>query len=76
MPADIPQSSPPDATAWPVLALTVGAGVAAAFQVGKVPVALPLLRAELGLDLVTAAWVLSTRPGVRTRNCHLRCSFP
>jgi MFS family permease len=60
MPADMPPSSAPDAaTAWPVLALTVGAGVAAAFQVGKVPVALPLLRAELGLDLVTAAWVLS-----------------
>lgn len=31
----------------------------AAAHVGKVPAALPLIRAELGLDLVTAGWVVS-----------------
>ncbi len=37
----------------------VGAGIVAAFQIGKVPAALPVLRAELGIDLVTAGWILS-----------------
>ena len=46
-------------TPWGMVALVVGAGVAGAFQVGKVPVALPSLRAELGMSLVAAAWVLS-----------------
>ncbi len=31
----------------------------AAAHVGKVPAALPLIRAELGLDLITAGWVVS-----------------
>ncbi len=31
----------------------------AAAHVGKVPASLPLIRAELGLDLVTAGWVVS-----------------
>lgn len=37
----------------------MGAGIIAAAHVGKVPAALPLIRAELGLDLVTAGWVVS-----------------
>ena len=37
----------------------VGAGVVAAFQIGKAPAALPAVRAELGLDLFTASWVIS-----------------
>jgi predicted MFS family arabinose efflux permease len=46
-------------TPWAVVALVVGAGIVAAFQVGKVPVALPSLRAELGMGLAAGAWVLS-----------------
>jgi cyanate permease len=34
-----------------------GAGVAISMNVGKVPLALPLLRSELGLSLVQAGWV-------------------
>ncbi|RAU22444.1 MFS transporter [Paramagnetospirillum kuznetsovii] len=49
----------PDRTQWPAVLMAVGAGVFAAFQVGKAPVALPFIRAEMGLDLPTAAWVLS-----------------
>jgi MFS family permease len=41
-----------------VLAL-VGAGVVAAFHIGKAPAALPALRAELGLSLAASAWVIS-----------------
>ncbi len=37
----------------------VGAGVVAACQIGKVPSALPAIRADLGLDLPQAAWVVS-----------------
>ena len=44
-------------THWPaVLAAALG-GVAIAMNVGKVPLALPLLRSELGLSLVQAGWV-------------------
>lgn len=41
------------------MAAVLAAGLAAALNVGKVPVALPLLRAELGLTLVQAGWVSS-----------------
>ena len=41
------------------VAAVLAAGLAAALNVGKVPVALPLLRAELGLTLVQAGWVSS-----------------
>lgn len=37
-----------------------GAGVAIAMNVGKVPLAIAALRAELGLSLVQAGWVSST----------------
>ncbi|MFZ9416764.1 MAG: MFS transporter, partial [Alphaproteobacteria bacterium] len=37
----------------------VGAGVVAAFHIGKAPAALPVLRAELGLTLAESAWVIS-----------------
>ncbi len=46
-------------TDWRIVWLIVGAGVVAAFQIGKVPAALPALRAEFGLGLVGAGWVLS-----------------
>ncbi len=35
------------------------AGIVAAFQIGKLPAALPVLRAELGLTLVEAGWIVS-----------------
>jgi len=50
---------PDSATRWPALLAVLAAGLAIALNVGKVPVALPLLRAELGLTLVQAGWVSS-----------------
>jgi MFS family permease len=50
---------PPGSTQWGRVMLLFGAGVVSAFQVGKVPPVLPLLRAELGLSLFIAGWVLS-----------------
>lgn len=46
-------------THWAAIGAVLGAGLAIALNVGKVPVALPLLRAELGLSLVQAGWVSS-----------------
>jgi MFS transporter, CP family, cyanate transporter len=54
-----PPSPPIATTHWLAVVCAVGAGVAAALNVGKVPVALPPLRAELGLSLVQAGWVSS-----------------
>ena len=39
------------ATDWAAVLLISGAGVAVAFQIGKAPAALPMLRADLRLDL-------------------------
>jgi MFS family permease len=47
------------ATDWAVVLLVCGAGVVAAFQIGKAPAALPLLRADLQLGLVMSGWVIS-----------------
>ena len=41
------------------LRLVIGAGIVSAFQVGKAPVALQSLRADLGIDLAAVSWVLS-----------------
>jgi MFS family permease len=49
----------PVRTRWSIVALAFAAGIACAMQVGKVPPALPLIRAELGLSLVAAGWVAS-----------------
>ena len=43
----------------PVAPLVVGVGVSCALHVGKLPVAIPLLQAELALDLVQAGFLLS-----------------
>ncbi|MGD8227154.1 MAG: MFS transporter [Desulfobacteraceae bacterium] len=59
-------------TDWGRVFLFFAGGVVAAFQVGKAPPVLPLLRIELGLSLVMAGWVLSatsilgafTAPGI------------
>ena len=46
-------------TPWPRVFLFVGAGVVTAFQVGKVPPVLPIIRAEFGMSLFFAGWILS-----------------
>ena len=52
-----PQSN--DRTNWPRVALVVAAGCAAAAHIGKVPVALPVVAADLHLDLKDAATLTS-----------------
>jgi MFS family permease len=47
-------------TLWSDVWLLTLAGIVAAFHIGKVPPALPLLRAELDFGLTAAGWVLST----------------
>jgi len=49
----------PQATRWNVVLLSVAAGMAGACLIGKVPPALPVLRTEVGLDLVAAGWLAS-----------------
>lgn len=44
---------------WAIIATTLFAGIIAAGHVGKLPLALPSIRVELGLDLVTASWLAS-----------------
>ncbi|MBL8331185.1 MAG: MFS transporter [Rubrivivax sp.] len=46
-------------THWPAVLAAFAAGVAVALNIGKVPVALPVLRQELGLSLLQAGWVSS-----------------
>lgn len=46
-------------TRWGTVVIAFAAGVIAAGHIGKLPPALPMLRAELGLDLVAASWVAS-----------------
>ena len=47
-------SSPRTTTDWKLATLLILAGVTAATQMGKVPPALPAIRAELGIDLQAA----------------------
>jgi MFS transporter, DHA1 family, inner membrane transport protein len=46
-------------TRWGVVATALLAGIIAAGHVGKLPPALPSIRAELGLNIVTASWLAS-----------------
>ncbi|MGH3318775.1 MAG: CynX/NimT family MFS transporter, partial [Streptosporangiaceae bacterium] len=46
-------------TRWGVVCVAVAAGVVVAFQVGKAPPALPVLRRDLGMSLAVAGWVLA-----------------
>lgn len=55
-PTDRVQREPVPARA----ALVIGANCAAAFQIGKVPGVLPLLRDDLGLSLVQLGWIFSS----------------
>jgi MFS family permease len=47
------------ATPWRIVFLLMGAGVASAFQIGKVPGVLPILMTDLGLTLFLASWVIA-----------------
>jgi len=47
------------ATRWGVVVIAMLAAVIAAGHVGKLPPALPEIRAELGLDIVAAGWLAS-----------------
>ena len=51
-------------TRWDVVALALAAGYVVGLQVGKVPPALPLLEAELGLPRVIAGLIASSFYGV------------
>ena len=46
-------------TGWGVVAIALAAGLIAAAHVGELPPALPAIRAELGLDLISAACLAS-----------------
>lgn len=46
-------------TRWVAVAVVVASGVVAALQVGKGAIALPALRAEFGLRLEAAGWIMS-----------------
>lgn len=50
----------PTASSWGVVAVALSAGVLAASQVGKVIVALPVVRDDLGMSLTTSAVLLSS----------------
>ncbi len=58
-PSPGPPSRVTERTHWAAVAAVLAGGLAIALNVGKVPVALPALRAELGLTLVQAGWVSS-----------------
>lgn len=46
-------------TPWRIVVLLIATGVVCAFQVGKVPGVLPMLRSDLGLTLFGASWIIS-----------------
>ena len=46
-------------TQWHHIIIIICIGISTAFYIGKVPPALPFIRSELEMDLVTAGWVVS-----------------
>lgn len=57
--AAAPSAGPAPATCWPAVLAAVLGGVAIGMNVGKVPLALPAMRLELGLTLMQSGWVSS-----------------
>lgn len=51
---------------WGIVLLAVSAGVFVAFQVGKVPGALPVIRDDLGMTLVAGSWLISLLYAIAT----------
>ena len=58
-PPDDASAMGPAATRWPVVWVAFGAGIVAAAHIGKLPPALPDIRADLGAGLVLAGWMAS-----------------
>jgi len=52
-------ATPAALTNWLTIAIVVASGIVAALQVGKVAIALPALRGDLGFDLAAAGWITS-----------------
>ena len=48
---------PSAVVSWLVVATVVGSGIIASLQVGKAAIATPMLRTDLGVDLVAAGWL-------------------
>ena len=46
-------------TRWSIVTVAVLAGILGGMQIGKVAPAIPVIRADLGLDLIGAGWVAS-----------------
>lgn len=44
---------------WDIVVIALIAGFVAGMQIGKVPPAIPLLRDELGISMITAGWIAS-----------------
>src|SRR5690348_6161908 len=68
MSSDAPSQAPLEANAptrapirtrWDIILVAFGAGMVAAGHIGKLPAALPEIRAELALNLVAAGWIVS-----------------
>ncbi len=51
-------------TRWLLVWALIFAGVVAAFQIGKAPIAIPLIRQELNLSLTFAAWIIGVYAAV------------
>lgn len=49
----------PAKTSWLAVTLVILAGIATALQVGKLPVAMPALQADMGSSLVTLSWIFA-----------------
>ncbi|MEQ8709246.1 MAG: MFS transporter [Rhodospirillales bacterium] len=47
------------ATSWGLVWLCIGAGIVSALQIGKAPPVILEIQADLGLDKITAGWVIS-----------------
>lgn len=54
-----PSSLSEESTPWGLVMILLGAGIFSAFQVGKVPPVLPLIRSDLGISLFQSGWILS-----------------
>lgn len=58
-PAPPPGDAASSRTSWIAVCVLILAAVAAAFQIGKAPAALPVIRNELGLSLDEGVWIIS-----------------
>lgn len=53
------QKSKSNGTSWSPVLISICIGISTAFYIGKVPPALPFIRLDLEMSLVTAGWVVS-----------------